>query len=81
MRLLMVSSSRVCVTQSGGPCSGSRLIRSSMVFPLLAGAFGVCGAHLAIAPGHRSVDSGRGMGKCGAVVPLVIVSSGVGHFS
>ena len=55
-----------------------------MVSPLLAGAFGVDGASMyatSVARWEICVDSGRGMGKCGAAVPLEMVPSWVGNFA
>ena len=56
-----------------------------MVTPLLAGAFGVDGASMSATSVARwavlGVDSGSVMGKCGAAVPLEIVSSWVGNFA
>ena len=55
-----------------------------MVSPFLAGAFGVDGASMSATSVARlavGVDSGRGMGKFGAAVPLEMVPSWVGDFA
>ena len=55
-----------------------------MVSPLLASASGVDGASMSATSVARravGVDSGRGMGKCGAAVPLEMVPSWVGDFA
>ena len=55
-----------------------------MVSPLLAGTFGVGDASMCATLVVRravGVDSGRGMGKCGAAVPLGMVPSWVGDFA
>jgi hypothetical protein len=51
-----------------------------MVSPPFSGAFGVDGSNMALS-GHWTVDSGRGVNKCGAAVLHKIVPTRVGDFA